>query len=330
MNLAQSFEKSPEVVITDGVTEKRVTAGSFLDDSETFYQGDKLTLTANSTEKAQFVGWMNEGNQEISKNPQIEISLTGYNKYTAIYRQEGVNVRFEGRTGNVLEEKQYLPGTKASEINIPSIPYIEGLEMAGWMLDNRTYTDDSLLKETIAERLIQNKDIVIKATYKQKDTYVDIQVIDGSGSGRYREHDAVTVRANPAPEGKVFSKWIDVSDGAVLSSSETYMFYASRNRTLQAVYTEEQEAEKLGVTYIESVTVNAEAGKITFVSMSSVPEGCKIVKAGVIATSDSSIGEKEELFTDKTAMYVRTGRLLHAIIGLPGQKEKLHLLRNGM
>ena len=307
MNLAQSFEKSPEVVITDGVTEKRVTAGSFLDDSETYYQGDKLTLTANSTEKAQFVGWMNEGNQEISKNPQIEISLTGYNKYTAIYRQEGVNVRFEGRTGNVLEEKQYLPGTKASEINIPSIPYTEGLEIAGWMLDNRTYTDDSLLKETIAERLIQNKDIVIKATYKQKDTYVNIQVIDGSGSGRYKEHDAVTVRANPAPEGKVFSKWIDVSDGAVLSSSETYMFYASKNRTLQAVYTEDQEAEKLGVTYIESVTVNAEANKITFVSMSSVPEGCKIVKAGVIATSDSSIGEKEELFTDKTAMYVRTG-----------------------
>ena len=47
---------------------------------------------------------------------------------------------------------------------------------------------------------------------------------------------------------------------------------------------------------------------MTFVSMSSVPEGCTIEKAGIIATTDASIADLENdgaAFTDKSARFVR-------------------------
>lgn len=46
-------------------------------------------------------------------------------------------------------------------------------------------------------------------------------------------------------------------------------------------------------------------GKLTFVSMSTVPEGCTINKAGIIATNIEGVGTSGDGFNADTAAYVR-------------------------
>ena len=91
----------------------------------------------------------------------------------------------------------------------------------------------------------------------------------------------------------------------LISSNVSYSFYVTANRTMEACYAQTP-VEVLGVTNIESVSSNASTKKISFVSVSSVPEDCTILKAGVIATADPAVGESDS-FDVSNAAYVRYG-----------------------
>ena len=69
------------------------------------------------------------------------------------------------------------------------------------------------------------------------------------------------------------------------------------------VYTSEK-VEEVGTTYMESVVLDEENQRISFVSMSSVPENCTIDKAGVILTKDENVGLDDMRFNMQTAQYV--------------------------
>ena len=73
--------------------------------------------------------------------------------------------------------------------------------------------------------------------------------------------------------------------------------------TLEAVYSDvEAEVEKKGTAFIESVTLVSE-GKLAFVSKVSIPEGARILRAGIVASNEADLGENE--LTADTAKYVR-------------------------
>ncbi|MDE6470490.1 MAG: BMP family ABC transporter substrate-binding protein [Eubacterium sp.] len=61
-----------------------------------------------------------------------------------------------------------------------------------------------------------NYDFTITACYdkieNQTEKTFTVNVVDGLGSGTYTEGSNVTITANPAPEGKVFDKWVVKSD----------------------------------------------------------------------------------------------------------------------
>lgn len=62
--------------------------------------------------------------------------------------------------------------------------------------------------------------------------------------------------------------------------------------TLEAVYVDDNvTVEAKGTAMIESVTPNASTGKVSFVSVVNVPTNCTMVKGGLVATSNSTIGE---------------------------------------
>ena len=69
--------------------------------------------------------------------------------------------------------------------------------------------------------------------------------------------------------------------------------------TFTAKYvTEETDVNKVGTAYIESVTKIGE-NKISFVSVVSVPDGSKILRAGVVANTEENLGS-DELTIDNT------------------------------
>ena len=114
----------------------------------------------------------------------------------------------------------------------------------------------------------------------------------------------MTIVADEPKEGYKFSHWKEVGGaGAILSYNKTYQFFAGSISEIEAVYVEDSEAvEAKATTFIESMYVDDTNDKISFVSMSTVPEGCKIIKAGIVATSDPKVGDNVNA---SNAEYVR-------------------------
>ncbi len=121
---------------------------------------------------------------------------------------------------------------------------------------------------------------------------------DGSTSGEFKMLNRVKVVADQAPNGQKFSHWL--KNGVKVSSKETYLFMMPKQNTvLKAVY--EQDPDSLAKTSIKSVTAKANK-KLSFVSISSVPENCTIVYAGLLATKNA---DKANDLTEYTADYIK-------------------------
>ena len=65
------------------------------------------------------------------------------------------------------------------------------------------------------------------------------------------------------------------------------------------------QVKESGITAINETSKDADAKKMVFVSFSSVPTGCVINKAGIIATDVTAIGADEAQFTAENAKFVR-------------------------
>ena len=126
---------------------------------------------------------------------------------------------------------------------------------------------------------------------------------NGNTSDYYKDNSIVAVTADAAAEGYKFGYW--KRNGVTISYNPTYTFYASSGKIeLEAVYLEDtDDIEKYGNAKIESVTPDKENGKLMFVSILNVPEDCKIIRAGIVSTSDA---EKGKNLTVENADYVRS------------------------
>ena len=73
--------------------------------------------------------------------------------------------------------------------------------------------------------------------------------------------------------------------------------------TLTAVYSSiDTEIEKVGTAFIESVTT-VNGNKIAFVSKVSIPEGARILRAGIVANTEAELNGSE--LTTDTAKFTR-------------------------
>ena len=130
---------------------------------------------------------------------------------------------------------------------------------------------------------------------------------DKSTSAYFADGAIAVATADKPADGYKFGYW--KKNGSTISYNPTYTFFVtSDNVELEAVYLEDtDDIEKYGNAIIESVSPDKENKKIQFVSMLNVPEGCKILKAGIVATSDEA---KSANLTDANADYVRYGENL--------------------
>ncbi len=100
--------------------------------------------------------------------------------------------------------------------------------------------------------------------------------------------------------------YFDLTPYKVVSYNKTYSFYADRNLTLYAVYVDEDEqVDAVGTTEIINMYKDTENKKLIFVSYSTVPEGCRIDKAGVIATNDANVAANPDTFNVERSTFVR-------------------------
>lgn len=268
-------------------------------------QGEYVTLTAKGTADAAFVCWQTDKGVTVSTDPVLTICALEYNSYVAVFRVSGQTVTFADKFKATLSSIQYPASVQAELIAVPSATPADGYEFVGWRIGNsgHIYTEGETLalQKAIAKLVASGTEVIVNAIHEKLPEQYLVTVVNGSGSGTYDASYPLAINADPASDGQVFAGWYE--DGVLLSTNETYYFFVTADRHIEARYTEDQ-TDRVGATNLESVTSNTETGKISFVSMCSVPEDCTIQRAGIIATSDATVANSGN-FTASTAAYVR-------------------------
>ena len=277
--------------------------------TESYSIGSTVTLSCNDED---FAYWQNNAGTILSRESEYSFVVTNAETISAVFNEKPeenkATLIFESLYGQVIAIRQLGSGESMEKI---SVPVRTGYDALGWDFDGDGKYDEikDKLESAITRGLESGSAVKIVPVYKLSEKTYTINVVNGTGSGEYNENDIVTAVANEIEIEMKFSHWKD-SDGNVLSYNEKYVFYASEDMTVEAVYVAmETEINAKGTTNIIAIN-RTEAdkdtgkGKLSFVSMSTVPEGCKINKAGVIATNKSEVATPDK-FTDKSAMFVR-------------------------
>ena len=125
--------------------------------------------------------------------------------------------------------------------------------------------------------------------------------VNGATTASYAPDTVIVVKADKAPNGKKFAYW--KKNGSTASYSASYTFPLSRDMELEAVYTSiADEFQTDGTGQLEGFNADKENGKLQIAVLHSVPQDCKILKAGLVATSDTS---KLNNLTAANADYVK-------------------------
>ncbi len=270
---------------------------------DSYRLGSGITVT---TAGENFAYWANAYGNILSRNPTYTFTVTGAQTVKAIFNSmiDGkASLIFESPYEQVMARRQLAEG---ETMEIPSIPFWNGYTALGWDFDgDGDYDAGTDTLEAAIQRGLSAADrvVTIRPVYVlRSDTYT-VTVIGGTADKEsYRQNDLVTVTAAAPAAGKKFSHWTDGS--AILGYSPVYTFFAEKNVELTAVFVDDAEVvEAVGTTSIVNMSSDPANKKLTFVSMSTVPEGCTIVKAGVIATDDAAVANSGDGFNDTTAKF---------------------------
>lgn len=206
--------------------------------------------------------------------------------------------------GDVIKDKQ------SYEIIAPQI---EGYEFSNWRELNTT----TVVSFEPNFTYIPTADISLEAIYEALESDVTVYTITVTSNITATIISNGTLTTNgstqyelvaPNISNYTFTNWIDIDDSSMLSSSQTYVFVATKNINIQAVY----EATVIGV--IENFTVTVSANITTTISSSNTlktngstqyellaPEVDGYTFINWIDTTDSSI-----LSFTQTYMFVAT------------------------
>ncbi len=245
--------------------------------------GERVVVSAQGEG---FTDWTNSFGVIVSRNREYAFTVVSDDTLTANYEEEIVVV-WESEFGQVIKRGVYN-GATVTEQDMPPVPERLGYKAIGWQLN----------AAGINTRIGQGETYIInRPVYIINDNAYQITIEGGTlnrAGGKYNENEIVVATANKAPSGMKFSHWEDTRPNKgsnVLSYQREYEFYAVSDFSIRAVYIEERESAKaVGTAQIVQVMRNQENTKTSFVARFSVPDGCQMEFAGIVATQDAGTG----------------------------------------
>lgn len=182
-----------------------------------------------------------------------DLTVKSYFGKHAVTVNEGSIV--SGCENGLAEHKAQVEVT-APETNASGQPFI------GWM------TGDKIVSEERTYTFIATEDIVLTATYG----FV-VNVLNGTGGGRFASGTSVTVVADDTPNGYKFIGWFDGEneEASLISEEASYTFTVSENVTLIAKFERDAALEEKVVTYTDNTRFTAESGKLFENSLPGMP-----------------------------------------------------------
>ena len=151
--------------------------------------------------------------------------------YTAVYRtRESYDLTVIGGSGSgTYKERQ--------SVTIRGDNPESGYNWSRWNCTSGSYYSIGNSYNQSTSLVMGRSDCEMTATYTPVVTYnyYDLTVLNGSGSGNYREGTTVSCYGNQAPSTYEFSHWTD-SEGNIISYSNPYRCYIDGTKTIQANY----------------------------------------------------------------------------------------------
>ena len=169
--------------------------------------------------------------------------------------------------------------------------YLDGYDFSGFMVGETPCADMAAVVTAVKALRESDSNAVITITpvFTQKTDEYALTIENGhlKGStetnGSFKASTQLYAVADAPEEGYKFSHW--EVDGMTVGYETTYAFrMPSKAMTLTAVYVPDTAMSlfKVGIGYIENV-YKPEAGRMSFVSILSIPDGCQMLKAGIVA-----------------------------------------------
>ena len=243
-----------------------------------------------------FLGWYN-GDTQYDFNTPVTADIT----LTAHWQENTVPINYTDING--ITTKLTDAGIETFEgtsLELPATPYLDGYDFTCWKVNDTDHTTADAVKNAVETLVKAGTAVTVQPVYTKKTETYHVKIGNGHFKGsELKEGDytpstqlyAVTDYGAP---GQVFQYWTatDSSGKTVtVSYDKEYAFrMPTKDITLSAVYGENpvEEAKKVGTAYIESVTKTGEKS-ISFVAISSVPDGATMKRAGIVAFKSSDI-----------------------------------------
>ncbi len=277
--------------------------------SEYLKAGDSLKKNAFVRDGYVFTGWKDADNNEYT-DEQVMADLVESKTPLELYAQWDAapyTVTFNANGGEVLQSAKTVTYLQPyGELPTPvRYDYTNG--MLGSKYDFKEWntkadgSGDTITSSSIYEN---TDDTTLYAIWNDRFT---VTIYNGESEtptiASYGIGDIIYLNAQNVT-GKQFLYWeVDGIKKSYIDNCSMYM-YQGKDLTIRAIYGSESDLESQQPgTYISDIYRQYNSNKIIVRSYSYVPDGYKIVRAGVIATLDANIANGT--FDDQTATYVR-------------------------
>ena len=200
--------------------------------------------------------------------------------------------------GSKTKSTVYAEIYTSADYTIPEGTYLDGYTFKGWKVNDTLYTTADEAQAAVESLVREKTTVTVAVNYEKLASTYTVTVVggklkNGKTSGTYQASVQLYAVASPTnDEEQKFSCWM--VGNQIVGYDATYAFrMPSSDMILTAVYVnEEVKPEKVGTGYIESVR-RTDTNKLAFVSILSVPEGCQMLKAGVVVQSADTLNGAE-------------------------------------
>lgn len=240
-------------------------------DGETTSVVEGKACTLEAADADNFLYWVNSNNRIVSRDAKYTFPVYYADTYTAVYKSTETTYKF--MTGYDQVYKTYT----SSNLEIPTAPVKYGNEFDYWKIGE---TKVETVSDIIAAGT--DTDVEIKPVYKEVTEEVEITINDVTK--KYKKNVDVTADATKLEN---FMYWYVTGDESkILSYNDLYSFYADDKITSITAKCGTDTVKKSGI--ITPLTNYINGNNKTFVFEFTVPEGCTIEFAGIVASSTSS------------------------------------------
>lgn len=232
-------------------------------------EGSEYTLKASNTEN--FIYWVNSYGRIVSRDAEYSFPVYYSDTYTAVYKSAETTYKFMTAYNQVYETYT------SSNLAIPTAPVKYGYEFDYWKIGETKVSTVKEIKDAGT-----GTDVEIKPVYKEITGNVSI-TINGVTKDDYKRNEIVIADATTLEN---FMYWyLNNDESKILSYNDLYYFYADDKVNSVTAKCGTDTVTKGGI--ITHITNISDGNNKTYVFEYTVPDGCKIVFAGIVASSSS-------------------------------------------